>query len=115
MMLQLATLLLSFMVVHSAAILGPLHASCKGVVWNFEAPCSKVSSAFVAAIHRLEGFEGCAAGGEKCGYSLVSSSSTKVEAKHETPKSHYVDSIDVEFASADHGCVATASSSSDTW
>jgi hypothetical protein len=115
MMLQLVTLLLSLMVVHGAAILGPLHASCKGVVWKFDEPCSKVSSAFVEAIHRLEGFEGCAAGGEKCGYSLVSSSSTNISAKHETPKSHYVDSLEIKFATADKGCVATASSSSDTW
>ncbi|XP_071102778.1 uncharacterized protein [Haliotis cracherodii] len=102
------------LVVATEGFLGPIHASCK-VNWTFSLPCMNVSRAIVKQIGTWEGDAGCANGGEKCFYKLVSSTATQVKATHETPEKHYVDDLTFTFSQATNVCNVNGYSTSETW
>lgn len=112
------------------ALWGPAHASCKGVIWTFpEDSCADVEEALRSAAQDMGGLDGCANGGERCGYSVADSSTVaRLVVTHETPKAHYMDDMKIEFeAGAAFGnhfhswgigggdCRAKAESVSRTW
>ncbi|CAM9578034.1 unnamed protein product, partial [Phaeothamnion confervicola] len=96
----------------------PLHASCRGVVWDFpEDDCETVGEALVAAAAAMRGFDGCG-DGEKCGYDVMQDPSDDgaLVGTHETPKAHYVDDLHVKLQPrGDGGCRTMASSVSRTF
>mmetsp|Transcript_30805 Transcript_30805/g.38599 ORF Transcript_30805/g.38599 Transcript_30805/m.38599 type:complete len:869 (+) Transcript_30805:85-2691(+) len=91
----------------------PLHASCH-LQWEFEGEdCAFVQESLEAAAEEMAGLDDCE--GEKCGYSIISSSDGFLELDHETPSKHYVDSITFKFTAVDGMCEVEGKSSSDTW
>ncbi|KAL5007884.1 hypothetical protein ScPMuIL_016690 [Solemya velum] len=93
----------------------PLHASCD-VQWRFGISCADVMAKIVAQINAWQGSSGCAQGGEKCLYSLQSSSSSSIAAKHETPVRHYIDDLTftADSPTAD-SCAVHGHSASKVW
>ncbi|ESO87849.1 hypothetical protein LOTGIDRAFT_127112 [Lottia gigantea] len=92
----------------------PFHASCK-VDWEVAGQCADVKTKITDQIKALNGPAGCANGGEKCLYSLVSDSGMKVTATHETPKKHYKDDLTFSFTQSSNVCKVHGFSTSETW
>ncbi|XP_067934303.1 uncharacterized protein [Watersipora subatra] len=106
-------IVLEVLVTSCAAI--PSHASCH-IEWNFGESCSAVQSALVSQIKKWNGTEGCASGGEKCLYSLVSVTTEVLKATHATPKKHYIDDLTFNFnAVSTKSCDVKGYSTSETW
>lgn len=77
----------------------PIHASCK-LEWVFSATsCDVVQTKLLKQINAWKGKDNCDGGGEKCLYSLVSSSPSQIMATHSTPEKKYVDSLTMSFSS----------------
>ncbi|XP_046549551.1 uncharacterized protein LOC124259459 [Haliotis rubra] len=109
----------SFMLLVAICLVGvtegmPLHASCKAN-WTSSLKCTNVLDKLVGQIGQWTGPDGCANGGEKCLYKLVSRNTTQVKATHETPKKHYVDDLTFTFTQDTSKCNITGLSSSETW
>merc|ERR1711916_42033 len=97
----------------SSVSAGPLHASCR-IVYTFPSTsCKDASAAIVASINSMTHSD-CGSG-EKCLYTLLSSSEARIKARHETPKKHYTDTMTFEFSGSGSSCEVSAFSSSDTW
>jgi hypothetical protein len=91
----------------------PMHASCKGK-WTFKGKkCADVSASIVANAKAMTGFANCK--GEKCGYTVTSSSASKVSLVHETPVKHYKDDITLSFTDVSGDCAMDGYSTSETW
>ncbi|XP_043240564.1 uncharacterized protein LOC122391069 isoform X1 [Amphibalanus amphitrite] len=104
-------------VVSAFSIIGyPWHASCQAD-WTFGKPCQEVMTSIVDQMRAWEGEDGCAAGGEKCLYQLISASGDTVTGTHTTPVSHYVDELTFTFVngSATGACRMQGYSRSKTW
>ncbi|KAK6166523.1 hypothetical protein SNE40_023189 [Patella caerulea] len=98
----------------SGVFCGPFHASCK-VDWEATGQCSDAQTKIVNQIKAWNGPSGCANGGEKCLYSLVSQSSSQVKATHETPVKHYKDDLTFTFSQNGNVCQIHGYSTSETW
>ena len=91
----------------ASSSLAGLHAQCS-LEWVFGISCQNVSTALVSQIKKWNGEEGCASGGEKCLYDLVSHSEDKpgsyvIKATHKTPKRHFVDDLTFTLTSQGQG------------
>ncbi|KAK6166522.1 hypothetical protein SNE40_023188 [Patella caerulea] len=113
-MLTFSALLVLCAASASGVFCGPLHASCK-VDWETTGQCSAVQTKIVDQIKAWNGPSGCASGGEKCLYSLVSQSSSQVKATHETPVKHYKDDLTFTFSQNGNLCQIHGYSRSETW
>ncbi|XP_046847000.1 uncharacterized protein LOC124440637 [Xenia sp. Carnegie-2017] len=111
----LIAVVLSFMLNQpTKGFLYPLHASCE-IDWTFGINCSTVNTKIVDQIKKWSGFEICGES-EKCGYKLISYSSTNIKATHTTPKKHYVDDLKFTgFTESSNNCDVKGMSSSETW
>ncbi|CAB4005527.1 uncharacterized protein LOC113672371, partial [Paramuricea clavata] len=93
-----------------------LHASCK-IDWSFGINCTTVNTKIVSQIKNWTSDENCKKyGGEKCLYTLISSTATEIKATHETPAHHYVDDLSFSFTTPSQGnCAVHGYSTSETW
>ncbi|XP_046556940.1 uncharacterized protein LOC124266180 [Haliotis rubra] len=91
-----------------------LRASCN-VDWTFSLSCTDVQDKLVGQIGRWTGPDGCADGGEKCLYKLVSKTKTQVKATRETPKQRYVDDLTFTFTQDRNKCNVAGVSRSRAW
>lgn len=66
--------------------------------------CSVPLKALLAQIDAWKTDENCKQGGEKCLYTLVSSTATTINAKHTTPVKKYVDDLTLSFKTNGNTC-----------
>jgi len=59
--------------------------------------------------------DNCKNGGEKCLYTLISQTDSKITVTHETPEKHYKDDITFDFKQDGEQCVVNGFSTSETW
>ncbi|KAJ8396136.1 hypothetical protein AAFF_G00022090 [Aldrovandia affinis] len=88
------TLLVAALIVGSCGVITAeaVPLMCKAV-WVIGASCEDVSTALVNQIKSWTGIDGCATGGEKCLYELVSVNQTHIFAKHTNPTDKSVDNL----------------------
>ena len=87
-------------------------ATCE-IHWSWDAGCDSIIPKIVRQINDWRGLGNC--DGEKCGYTLKSNSSTKIEAVHETPEKHYKDDLTFTFKLDDKPCAVKGYSQSELW
>ncbi|KAK6166521.1 hypothetical protein SNE40_023187 [Patella caerulea] len=87
----------------SCVFCGPFHASCS-VVWNSNGNCDYFHTKIVNQIKAWNGTSGCANGGEKCRYSLVSQSRYQINATHKNANTHYKDDLNFNFFQISYSC-----------
>ncbi|KAL4222764.1 hypothetical protein ACF0H5_018804 [Mactra antiquata] len=93
----------------------PLHASCK-IQWTFPSvSCESFSSKITTQAATWKSADNCANGGEKCLYSITSTTADEIKGTHETPVKHYVDDISFKMTKSGDGCNVEAFSTSQTW
>lgn len=113
----LIMVLAAITVVSAFSIIGyPWHASCQAD-WTFGKPCPEVMSTMVEQMRAWEGEDGCAGGGQKCLYQVVSATGDVVTATHTTPVAHYVDELKFTFVNGTTtgACRLQGYSRSKTW
>lgn len=87
-------------------IKGPIHAQCK-VKWTWpNTECGEVLKKLLNQIDAWKTADNCKNGGEKCLYSLVSSTLNSIKAKHMTPVKKYVDDLTFSFENDGKTCNA---------
>ena len=90
--------------VNSFILFGPLHASCKIKYSWPNTDCSVPLNALLAQIDAWKSDENCKNGGEKCLYTLKSSTSTSISATHATPVKKYIDDLTFTFTQSSTTC-----------
>lgn len=112
LIMKLSLIGVALILLGSASLMGafrlryPLHASCK-VKWTWpNTDCSVPLNALLAQIDAWKTDDNCKQGGEKCLYSLVSSTSTTINAKHATPVKKYIDDLTFTFKNDGATCNA---------
>jgi len=102
----------------------PWHASC-WIRWSTASSCSQVSERLLRQIQLWEGAalcpnttsEECPAMpcGQKCLYTVVSSTKEKIVAEHRTPVARYVDDLTFSLTETPSGCQIGSYSTARTW
>ncbi|KAF0314464.1 hypothetical protein FJT64_015044 [Amphibalanus amphitrite] len=102
------------MVAAASAVQYPPHASCKAD-WTFGVTCEEAKQAIIDQMNAWTGPEGCADGGEKCLYEVLSTDGNVVTGTHTTPTVGYVDDLEFTFTDGGDGtCAMHGFSTSET-